>query len=154
MTDSLEFQTAWPYAAALESTDCVQLQPRYDLFIGGAFRAPAAGGYFPTVNPANERLLAHAATAEAADIDAAVAAARAVHRSWQLAAPASAAATTQLAHWHCAGGAWAGDGWPPTQVIDPRMRWQGLAAPRCSPQTAPAPGDPAVETDPASAPRA
>ncbi|MEJ0034708.1 MAG: aldehyde dehydrogenase family protein [Gammaproteobacteria bacterium] len=50
---------------------------RHDLLIGGQ-RVPAQSGrYFDTVDPANEQVIAQVAAADAADIDAAVAAARA-----------------------------------------------------------------------------
>ncbi len=46
------------------------------LFIGGRFRDAHSGGTFATVNPATEEILAHVAMADAADVDAAVRAAR------------------------------------------------------------------------------
>jgi 5-carboxymethyl-2-hydroxymuconic-semialdehyde dehydrogenase len=45
-------------------------------FIGGRFVESAAGGIFESQNPATGALLAHACSGEAADVDAAVAAAR------------------------------------------------------------------------------
>ena len=77
----LTFGTAWDYAPAPESVP-VKIAPRYELFIGGKFVAPASGIYFPSVNPANENPLAEIAQAEAADVDAAVAAARRAFKSW------------------------------------------------------------------------
>jgi len=71
----LNFGGKWIYAPAPETVP-VPLQSRYDLFIGGKFVAPKSGGYFPSLNPANEKQLAEIATAERADVDAAVAAAR------------------------------------------------------------------------------
>ncbi len=55
---------------------------RFGLFIGGAFRAPLSGRHFETVNPADEVTLAHVAEAGAADVDAAVAAARKAQPGW------------------------------------------------------------------------
>ncbi len=55
---------------------------KFGLFIGGAWVDPAAGGWFDTINPATERKLAAIAQATGADIDAAVAAARAAQPGW------------------------------------------------------------------------
>jgi aldehyde dehydrogenase (NAD+) len=68
--------TTWSYAPAPESRDIVDLRSSYGLYIGGAFRDPADGGSFKTVNPATEEVLAEVAEAGPADVDAAVAAAR------------------------------------------------------------------------------
>ncbi|HEV2458681.1 MAG TPA: aldehyde dehydrogenase family protein, partial [Ktedonobacterales bacterium] len=59
--------------------------PRLSLFIGGAFRAPSTGEYFPSVNPATAQPLIEVAQAGAADVDAAVAAARAAFPAWSTA---------------------------------------------------------------------
>jgi aldehyde dehydrogenase (NAD+) len=72
----------WEYAPAPESTDHVRLRDRYGLFIGGAFVEPAEGRYAPTINPATEEPLAEVAQASAADVERAVAAARAVQGAW------------------------------------------------------------------------
>ncbi len=77
------FGDAWTYAPAPEATDHVRIQPRYDLFIGGAWRAPQSNKYFDTVNPATEDKLAEVAEANEADVDLAVRAARdAYDRYW------------------------------------------------------------------------
>ncbi|MFT5496121.1 MAG: aldehyde dehydrogenase (NAD+) [Kiritimatiellia bacterium] len=73
---SLTFNTDWTYAPAPESTDHVTINKRYQLFINGRFVAPKSGKYFNTINPANETKLAEIADANAADVDAAVKAAR------------------------------------------------------------------------------
>jgi len=52
------------------------------LFIDGGWRKPASAAYFETVNPATGRTLARVAQAGPADIDAAVAAARAALPAW------------------------------------------------------------------------
>jgi len=49
---------------------------RSEFYIDGAWVAPAEGGVFPVVDPATEAVIHHAPAATAADIDAAVAAAR------------------------------------------------------------------------------
>ena len=71
-TPSLE----WSYAPSRESSELVELEPRYGLFIDGKFRAPASKKYFPTINPATEDLLAEVAEANATDVGRAVKAAR------------------------------------------------------------------------------
>ena len=67
------------YAPAPESRAVVDLQPSYGLFIGGEF-VDGSGEPFKTVNPATEESLAEIAEATAADVDRAVAAARAAYR--------------------------------------------------------------------------
>ena len=42
----------WSYAPSLESTDHIQLQKKYELFIDGKFVKPKSGNYFDTINPA------------------------------------------------------------------------------------------------------
>ena len=54
------------------------------LLIGGKFQDAQSGRTFPTINPATEKVIAHVAEADAADIDAAVKAARtAFSRHWR-----------------------------------------------------------------------
>ena len=55
---------------------------RFGLFIGGAWQAPAAGDYFDTLDPSNGEKLASVAQGNAADVDAAVRAARAASPKW------------------------------------------------------------------------
>jgi len=73
---ALDFGHAWDYAPAPESADHVKLQKRYDLFIGGKWKAPRSGKYFATVSPSTEQKLAEVAEANARDVDDAVVAAR------------------------------------------------------------------------------
>ncbi len=56
---------------------------QFGLFIDGSWKAPAAGQYFDTVDPSNGEKLASVAQADAADIDAAVRAARAASSKWR-----------------------------------------------------------------------
>jgi aldehyde dehydrogenase (NAD+) len=70
---------SWDYAPAPESREIVTIAPSYGLFVDGSFVDPAAGGSFGTFNPATEEHLADVATAGAADVDRAVAAARAAY---------------------------------------------------------------------------
>jgi aldehyde dehydrogenase (NAD+) len=68
--------TSFEYATSLESTAIVNVADRYELFIDGGFVEPRSGKHFATINPATEARLANVAEAGAADIDAAVRAAR------------------------------------------------------------------------------
>jgi aldehyde dehydrogenase (NAD+) len=63
------------YAPAPESRSVVDIRSSYGLFIGGEF-VEGHGEAFKSVNPASEETLAEIACADAADIDAAVGAAR------------------------------------------------------------------------------
>jgi aldehyde dehydrogenase (NAD+) len=64
---------------------------RIQHFIGGGWQAPAAGEYFDTVDPSTGEKLASVAQGSAADIDAAVKAARAASSEWQALTPHSRA---------------------------------------------------------------
>src|SRR3954454_10184114 len=72
----------WDYAPAPESRDSASLRESYDLFIGGAFVAPQDGTRVATLNPATEEPLAEVAFAGPADVERAVAAARAAAPAW------------------------------------------------------------------------
>src|SRR4029077_20683783 len=56
---------------------------RFGHFINGACQPPAAGTYFDTADPSTGEKLAAVAQGSAADIDAAVKAARAALSAWQ-----------------------------------------------------------------------
>ncbi|HYW39872.1 MAG TPA: aldehyde dehydrogenase family protein, partial [Terriglobales bacterium] len=60
---------------------------RFQHFIGGGWQAPAAGEYFDTLDPSNAEKLASVAQGAAADIDAAVKAARAASSGWRALTP-------------------------------------------------------------------
>ncbi|MFY9844918.1 MAG: aldehyde dehydrogenase family protein [Terriglobales bacterium] len=64
---------------------------RFQHFIGGGWQAPAAGEYFDTIDPSNGEKLAAVAQGSAADVDAAVRAARAAAPEWQALTPHSRA---------------------------------------------------------------
>lgn len=82
-SSKLAFNDGWQYAAAPESTDHVQIDAEYGLFIGGEFVAPADGRYFESINPATEETLSSVSNASDADVDRAVKAARkAYHGPW------------------------------------------------------------------------
>ncbi len=85
---TIQFDTDWSYAPAPESAEHIRFKPQYDLFIGGEFVTPARGGYYETINPANENTLARIAEGTTEDIDRAVAAARlAQEKYWSKLAP-------------------------------------------------------------------
>ncbi|GAA2367811.1 aldehyde dehydrogenase family protein [Dactylosporangium salmoneum] len=63
------------YAPAPESRSIVDIRSSYGLFIGGEF-VDGKGEPFKSINPASEEQLAEVACADAADVDAAVSAAR------------------------------------------------------------------------------
>src|SRR5215212_1279181 len=73
---SIDFGSAWTYAPAPEATDHVRIQPRYELFIGGKWRAPSSKKYFDTISPSTEEKLAEVAEGDDKDVDLAVRAAR------------------------------------------------------------------------------
>ena len=75
-SSKLAFTDGWQYAPAPESTDHVQVDAEYGLFIGGDFVAPAEDRYFETINPATEETLSSVALGSDADVDRAVKAAR------------------------------------------------------------------------------
>lgn len=79
---ALEFGKAWDYAPAPEAKDHVKLQSRYDLFIGGRWRAPSSNKYFETISPSTEEKLAEVAEADARDVDLAVRAARQAYEKY------------------------------------------------------------------------
>lgn len=70
------------YAPAPESTSILHLKQSYGLFIDGEF-VDGHGTPFSTISPATEKTIAEIATADAADVDRAVAAARrAYDKTW------------------------------------------------------------------------
>jgi aldehyde dehydrogenase (NAD+) len=73
---AIKFNTDWAYAPAPESASSAKFNPKYDLFINGKFIPPVKGGYFPTINPANEKKLSEVADATLEDVNLAVKAAR------------------------------------------------------------------------------
>jgi len=64
---------------------------RFRHFIGGGWQSPTAGEYFDTVDPSNGEKLASVAQGSAADVDAAVKAARAASSLWRALTPHSRA---------------------------------------------------------------
>ncbi|MFT7580464.1 MAG: aldehyde dehydrogenase (NAD+) [Myxococcota bacterium] len=70
----LLFGDLWDYAPAPESTGHVSIKDSYGHFIGGKF--VEGKDHFETINPANEKVLSRVASADAAEVDSAVKAAR------------------------------------------------------------------------------
>src|SRR5918995_1672393 len=67
------------YAPAPESPAIVDIQPSYGLYIGGEMVDPTDGSRLKPVTPAPEEVLSEVAAAGPADVDRAVAAARAAY---------------------------------------------------------------------------
>lgn len=76
------FKASWSYDKALESTDHIQINKNYELYIDGKFRKPSLGKYFDTINPSNHQKIAKIAEATSKDVDMAVKAARRAFKSW------------------------------------------------------------------------
>src|ERR1044071_8031911 len=72
----------WDYAPAPESPDHVRLRDSYGLFIDGDFVDPVDGTRVPSVNPANEDVVAEVSFAGPQDVQRAVHAARAAQPGW------------------------------------------------------------------------
>ena len=84
----LEFGKAFEYAPAPESTP-VEIRKEYGLFIDGEFVSPKEGKFFWSINPSSGKRLARIAKGGAADVDAAVDAARkAYSKVWRKMDPA------------------------------------------------------------------
>ncbi len=79
----LPFGGVWNYAPSKEGTDHFVVEKRYGHFVGGEFRAPKAGKWFATVNPATEQPICEVAQGTEADVDAAVAAAKKALPAWR-----------------------------------------------------------------------
>lgn len=83
---SMEYGVA-PEDSALALAWLDSFQRRFGHFIGGAWYAPAQGGYFETCDPSTGDKIADIAGGSAADVDAAVKAARAALPGWQALTP-------------------------------------------------------------------
>jgi aldehyde dehydrogenase (NAD+) len=90
VTEELAAWRGFEYAAAPESRAIVRLEDGYGHFVGGEWLAP--GECYTTISPASEEPLASVGQASAADVGAAVAAARsAFDESWSGLRPAERA---------------------------------------------------------------
>jgi len=79
----------WDYAPAPESREIVQLRDRYGHYVGGTWRE--ATDTYTTISPSSEEPLAQVGQGTAADVDAAVAAAREAFPVWGALRPAERA---------------------------------------------------------------
>ncbi|MEU8353341.1 MULTISPECIES: aldehyde dehydrogenase family protein [Streptomyces] len=84
MTPSTPMAKTFEYAPAPESRAVVDIAPSYGLFVDGEFREAADGKVFKTVSPSSEEVLSEVAQASAADVDAAVQAARKAFGTWSV----------------------------------------------------------------------
>jgi aldehyde dehydrogenase (NAD+) len=82
IVESLEYGPA-PESAQIAREWLERHDRRFDLFVGGAWRAPEGDRRFPTFHPGDAGELALVAQAGPSDVDAAVAAARAALPVWQ-----------------------------------------------------------------------
>ncbi len=80
MTELEHVGERWDYAPAPESREIVQLEERYGHYIGGEWRE--ATEIYATIAPATEEPLAEVGQGTAADVDAAVGAAREAFPVW------------------------------------------------------------------------
>lgn len=76
------FKASWSYAEAPESTDHIQINKKYELYIDGKFTKPIKGKYFNTIDPSTNKKIASVAEATTEDVDIAVQAARKAYGSW------------------------------------------------------------------------
>lgn len=85
----LDFNSAWKYSPAPESTDHIHLKKQYELFINGEFVKPKSRKYFNTENPATGKVIAKVAEASKADVNFAVRSARTAYDKYWSKMPAS-----------------------------------------------------------------
>src|SRR5258707_12239213 len=78
--ETMEYGPA-PEAAA-PGLAWIQERTPFNLFINNQWVKPASGQYIDSINPATGKRLAQIAAATSADVDAAVAAARAAFETW------------------------------------------------------------------------
>ncbi|MGZ3861939.1 MAG: aldehyde dehydrogenase family protein [Bacteroidia bacterium] len=69
---ALDLMGNWSYAPAPEDKKHIQLNKKYDLFIGGKFVKPSKGKYFDTISPSTEEKLSEIAEADEKDVDLAM----------------------------------------------------------------------------------
>ncbi len=89
MTELEHVGERWDYAPAPESRDIVRLRERYGHYIGGEWREAAET--YVTIAPSTEEALAEVGQGTAADVDAAVGAAREAFPVWGALRPAERA---------------------------------------------------------------
>ncbi|MGZ3902896.1 MAG: aldehyde dehydrogenase family protein [Bacteroidia bacterium] len=80
----LDLMGNWSYAPAPEDKKHIQLDKKYDLFIGGKFVKPSKGKYFDTISPSTEEKLSEIAEADEKDVDLAMKTAKnAYDKTWK-----------------------------------------------------------------------
>jgi hypothetical protein len=84
--------------ATLPADTDAAVEDRTQLYVGGAWVASAGFGRIAVLNPATEDVIAQVAEGTSADVDQAVAAARAAFPAWSATAPAERADYLQKAH--------------------------------------------------------
>ena len=89
MTELEHLGERWDYAPAPESRELVRLQERYGHYVGGEWLEPTET--YTTISPSTEEPLAEVGLGTAADVDAAVAAAREAFPVWGALRPAERA---------------------------------------------------------------
>ncbi len=77
----------WEYEESRENPDLARIRDRYGLWIGGREEEPLSQKWFSSIEPATEDHLATVAEAGKADVDRAVAAARAAAPQWAGSSP-------------------------------------------------------------------
>ena len=81
--------STWQLDAAPESTDHVQIEDAYGLFINGKFQPSSGGETFDSIDPATEKTVSSITEANADDVDKAVKAAKnAYNKVWSKTKPA------------------------------------------------------------------
>ena len=81
--------STWQLDAAPESTDHVQIEDSYGLFINGKFQPSTGGETYNSINPATEKKIASITEANSDDVDKAVkAATNAYKKVWSKTSPA------------------------------------------------------------------
>lgn len=80
--------TTWNYSPAPESSNHIEFEEKYGLFINGKFVAPESKEYFDSINPANKKKLAKIAKANKKDVNKAVKAARTAYDKYWKKMPA------------------------------------------------------------------
>ena len=81
--------STWQLDAAPESTDHVQIEDSYGLFINGKFQPSSGGETYDSINPATEKRIASITEANSDDVDKAVkSATNAYKKVWSKTSPA------------------------------------------------------------------
>src|SRR5690349_701595 len=79
--DTMEYGPA-PEAASIALDWLKERGPKQQIYVNGRWIVPTGGEYFESINPATGKTITQIAQAGAADVDAAVSAARTAYESW------------------------------------------------------------------------